>query len=303
MESCFPLAHVGARRFPCAMLNLQTLKIEPFAEHLATRYEATFGTLFPEQVDFLRLAAHLALENIANGDMLYHNVDHTIMVTMVGLEIIRGKHLHEGRVSSEDGLNYLLALLCHDIGYVKGACAKDEKGRFDDGKGALVEIPETGTCALLTPYHVDRSKQFFRERFKGYDFVNFDLVTECIDRTRFPVPEGDQYQIVDDLPGLTRAADLVGQLGDPEYLCKTPALFYEFEELGRNEEIGCSSPGDLRRGYAQFFWEVAHRYVEGAVELLRLTQEGKEWISRLHSHVFECEHFLLSKDGGTELIG
>ncbi|SVD82972.1 uncharacterized protein METZ01_LOCUS435826, partial [marine metagenome] len=193
------------------MLNLQTLKIEPFAEHLANRFESTFGTMFHEQVDFLRLAAHLTLENIANGDMLYHNVDHTIMVTMVGLEIIRGKHLHDGRVDPEDGLNYLLALLCHDVGYVKGACGKDEKERFDDGKGSLVEIPSTGTCAVLTPYHVDRSKQFVRERFNSYDFVNFDLVSECIDRTRFPVPAGDKHQTIDDLPGLARAADLVGQ--------------------------------------------------------------------------------------------
>ena len=91
------------------MLNLQTLKIEPFTEHLVSGYEATFGTLHPEYVDFLRLASSLALENIANGDMLYHNVDHSIMVTMVGLEIIRGKHLYEGRVSPEDALNYLLA--------------------------------------------------------------------------------------------------------------------------------------------------------------------------------------------------
>lgn len=279
------------------MLNLQTLKIDPFAEHLAAGYESTFGTLFPEKVDFLRLAARLALENIANGDMLYHNVDHTIMVSMVGLEIIRGKHLHEGYVSPEDGLNYLLAVLCHDVGYVKGACVKDEQDRFDDGKGGMIEVSETGTCALLTRCHVDRSKQFVRERFERYDLVNLDLVTECIDRTRFPVPEGEENQGTSDLPGLTRAADLVGQLGDPEYLRKIPALFYEFEELGRNPEIGCKSPGDLRRGYAQFFWEVAHRYVEDAVELLRLTQEGKEWISRLHSHVFECEHFLRQSSG------
>ena len=279
------------------MLNLQTLKIEPFAEHLADGYESTFGTLYPEKVDFLRLATHLALENIANGDMLYHNVDHTIMVTMVGLEIIRGKRLREGYVNPDDGLNYLLALLCHDIGYVKGVCLKDHSDRVDDGKGGMLEVSRAGTCALLTPVHVDRSKQFVRECFDHSDLVNLDLIAECIERTRFPVPQGDEFQDTADLPGLTRAADLVGQLGDPEYLRKIPALFYEFEELGRNPDIGCDSPGDLRRGYAQFFWEVAHRYVEDAVELLRLTQEGKEWVSRLHSHVFECEHFLGQSSG------
>jgi hypothetical protein len=54
-----PLAHVGTGRFSIRMLNLQTLKIEPFTEHLVSGYEATFGTLHPEYVDFLRLASSL----------------------------------------------------------------------------------------------------------------------------------------------------------------------------------------------------------------------------------------------------
>ena len=72
--------------------------------------------------------------------------------------------------------------------------------------------------------------------------------------------------------------------------------FYEFEELGLNKMMGCSSPGELRKGYAHFFWGVVHKYVEDGVNLLQVTQEGKEWISRLHSHVFECEHFILGDD-------
>lgn len=50
-------------------------------------------------------------------------------------------------------------------------------------------------------------------------------------------------------------------------------------------------------GMPIFFGECAQvKYVEDGVSLLQGTQEGKEWISRLHSHVFECEHFLLGKD-------
>lgn len=280
------------------MLNLQTLKIEPFTELLIKSYELTFGNLHPEYINFLNMASSISLENIANGDMLYHNVDHTIMVTSVGQEIIRGKHLFEGGFSAETGLNYLLALLCHDVGFVKGACKKDDlaKSLFDNGEGEMIHIPETGTCALLQPYHVSRGKLFVRERFDNFEFVDLDLVTDCIERTRFPVPEGKSHQRTDDLAGLARAADLIGQLGDPEYLHKIPALFYEFEELGINQTMGCKSPGSLRRGYAHFFWGVVHKYVEDGVSLLQVTQEGKEWISRLHSHVFECEHFILSED-------
>lgn len=280
------------------MLNLQTLKIIPFTELLSNSYELTFGNLHPEYINFLKLASSISLENIANGDMLYHNVDHTIMVTSVGQEIIRGKHLFEGGFSAKDGLNYILALLCHDVGFVKGACKKDDlkNSLFDDGEGSMIEIPESGTCSLLQPYHVCRSKLFVRERFDNFEFIDLDLVTNCIERTRFPVPEKEEYQTTNDLPGLARAADLIGQLGDPEYLHKIPALFYEFEELGLNKMMGCSSPGELRKGYAHFFWGVVHKYVEDGVNLLQVTQEGKEWISRLHSHVFECEHFILGDD-------
>ena len=94
---------------------------------------------------------------------------------------------------------------------------------------------------------------------------------------------------------MTRAADLIAQLGDPEYLRKIPALFYEFEELEMTEEMGYCTPGELRNGYAPFFWEEVHGYIEDAMRLLQITQEGKEWISRLHSHIFECEHYLRKK--------
>ena len=137
-----------------------------------------------------------------------------------------------------------------------------------------------------------RSQVFVREHFYHQNLIDLNLVCACIERTQFPVPRGKRHQRTSDLPGLTRAADLIGQLGDPEYLRKIPALFYEFEELGMNKEMGYGTPGELRTGYAPFFWEEVHGYIEDAMRLLQITQEGKEWISRLHSHIFECEHFI-----------
>jgi hypothetical protein len=54
-----------------------------------------------------------------------------------------------------------------------------------------------------------------------------------------------------------RAADLIGQLADPHYLRKLPALFYEFLETGTAARLGYNTPGDLRDGYPAFFWQVA----------------------------------------------
>lgn len=272
------------------MLNIQDLKISPFAKKLTEYYTLTYGSYKPEICETIHWAAHLALENIANCDMLYHNIDHTIMVTLAGQEILRGKQLNEGQLGPDEWLTYTLATLFHDIGYVKGVCRKDKFGKFDNGLGEIVELSEKGTAAVLTPYHVERSKLFIKERFGGHPSIDFKKIMDCIEMTRFPVPNLKSHKVTSNLPGLTRAADFIGQLGDPNYLLKIPALYYEFDEIGSNEALGYKCPADFRKSYASFFWNVVRPYIEAAIHYLKVTQEGKQWISNLHSHVFDSEH-------------
>ena len=111
-----------------------------------------------------------------------------------------------------------------------------------------------------------------------------------IERTRFPVPDDADHQGTADYPGLVRAADLIGQLGDPQHLRKLPALFYAFAETGVNATLGFTSPDDLRYDYPAFFWQVAHRYIQDGLRYLRVTQAGKQWIAHLYAHVFAVEH-------------
>ena len=54
---------------------------------------------------------------------------------------------------------------------------------------------------------------------------------------------------------MLRAADLIGQLGDPNYLRKSNALFYEFEEIGLNKTLGYETPADVVYKYPQFYWK------------------------------------------------
>ena len=275
------------------MLNLHRLLIHHFVKELKDAYRRTYGLMEPELGNFLEWAGYLALENIANTDILYHNIEHTIMVTLVGQAILQGKHLREGGTSPGDWLHFVMALLCHDIGYVKGVCRQDGQGRYATGIGdATVTIPPEGTDAALTPYHVDRSKLFVRERFGGQlqNIVNIKVVNDYIEMTRFPIPDGEFYKDTKGYRGLARAADFIGQLGDPNYLRKIPALYYEFEETGANIEIGYKSPGDMRRKFTKFYYGVVRPHIQDALAYLRVTQEGKQWIANLNSHVFEVEH-------------
>eukprot|EP01027_Heterolobosea_sp_BB2_P010272 GEZU01015099.1.p1 GENE.GEZU01015099.1~~GEZU01015099.1.p1 ORF type:complete len:114 (-),score=14.67 GEZU01015099.1:2-343(-) len=85
----------------------------------------TPGGMKENYAEIIEWAASSILEVISSTDALYHNIEHTIFVTLVGQEILRGKHIREGHVSCEDWLHFIISLLCHDIGYVKGVCRND----------------------------------------------------------------------------------------------------------------------------------------------------------------------------------
>ena len=275
------------------MLNIQKIIIEEFAGSLEAEYRRNFGVVKPEFGSIIAWAARLALENIGNSDMLYHNVEHTMLVTSAGKHILIGKHLSEGGVSPEDWLNFMLALLFHDVGYVRGVCRADSAPLYASGvDGGTIELPEGSTDAALTPHHVSRSQLFIRERFGGKNIpgMNVEMICECIEMTRFPPPKEPEYAATATYAGLVRAADFIGQLGDPNYFRKVPALYYEFEQIGLNPKLGYRHPGDMHKGYAGFFWKVVRPYLSDAVRYLRVTHGGKQWVANLQSHVFEVEH-------------
>ena len=275
------------------MINVQQLVIDQFTSSLDKCYQQTYGLMKPELGGAIAWGGRLALENIGNSDMLYHNVEHTMLVTAVGQEILLGKHLCEGGVKPADWLNFMMALLFHDVGYVRGVCRLDSGIRHATGLGdETVELPPGSTDAALSPYHVSRSQQFVRERFGASMLGDFqpEVIASYIEMTRFPSPDRPEYKPTRTYAGLVRAADFIGQLGDPNYLRKIPALYYEFEQLGLNQKLGYKNPEDMRKNYAKFYWKVVSPYIQDALKYLKSTLQGKQWIANLHSHVFEVEH-------------
>ena len=108
--------------------------------------------------------------------------------------------------------------------------------------------------------------------------------------TRFPPSPESKTEDGDILPRLVQAADLIGQLGDPMYARKVNALFYEFEEVGMNKQLGYSSPADLVDKYPEFFWNCVSMHLDEGTKYLNLTVSGRQWIANLHHHVLCAEN-------------
>lgn len=271
------------------------LIIDSFIQKLKESYHESFGLLEPEYPSITAFVARLVLENLANSDAPYHNMEHTILVTDVGLTILKGRHIATGDLSPHDWLHSVIALLCHDIGYLKCVIKGDTNTAFIiDEQGNTATLKRGSTDASLAPWHVDRSKLFVKNWFTDKEKLDEHLIMDMIELTRFPVPNKTFYEQTDSLAGLVRAADLIGQMGDVHYLRKSAALFSEFQEIGTAQTLGYETAADLRENYPSFFWKNVAPVIQPAVEYLKRTHEGRIWLSSLYSHVFAEEHVLQS---------
>jgi hypothetical protein len=276
-------------------VNITELLINQLVDEVTSGYTATFGSLHRDYCEILEWTATMVMEIISRTDALYHNMEHTLFVTLVGQEMLRGKHIKEGGITPDIWLNSMISFMCHDIGYIKGVCLDDDikNNKYAIGVGERICFDDgASTDAILTPYHVNRGKLFIAERFKNVAFVDVETVQRNIEFTRFPVPDTDDqmYNPLDPIPFIVRAADLVGQLADPRYLQKIPALFYEFEETGTNSKLGYKTPYDLKKIYPKFYWEKVHKFVKECLVYLGHTRKGRQYASQLYAHVFVVEH-------------
>jgi len=159
-----------------------------------------------------------------------------------------------------------------------------------DAAGRKVKLPRGASDAALLQYHVDRSKLYIMERIQGIAELDAVRIARAVEGSRFPSSMPAEVERIDEEVALLRAADLIGQLADINYLRKTSALFAEFRETGANEKLGYQTPDDLRAAYPAFFWKAVCPYIGDALRYLRVTQEGKQWIANLYAHVFSEEH-------------
>lgn len=273
------------------MITVPELAAEALGSFLAEHMERRFGATDAVLIEAIPSAARLALDCIGNSDALYHNVEHTMLATLVGYDIMRGRALLTQTCAS-DFAHVIAACLFHDIGFVRGILAGDSPdGYVTDARGGKTKLERGSSDAALMPYHVDRSKLFVLDRIANSELLDAERIARAIEYTRFPsVPDPEDPGNEEGL--LVRAADLIGQLGDPHYLRKVNALYYEFEEVGMNRQLGYSSPADLTDKYPQFYWNSVSEHIQTAIRYLNVSSSGRQWIASLYSNVFRAERDL-----------
>lgn len=262
--------------------------------YVQTGYTFLYPNAPQRYADIVGEIGHNVLGMIARSDAPYHDLDHTIQVVLVGQEILQGKQRAEGGITPAAWLNFIVALICHDVGFCRGACRDDQlyERRYTTGlPHRRITLNAGATDASLSAFHVDRGKLFVTEQFRHHGWLDVTQVNHCIERTRFPVstPANAPRSESLDLAGLARAADLIGQLADPCYLNKLNDLFQEFRETGTHRAMGYHQPEELRANYPRFYWNTVSQYVVHGVRYLELSPQGQSILANLYGNVATVE--------------
>lgn len=182
-------------------------------------------------------------------DTAYHDLGHTLQATLCWARLIVQRNLAGAQpgVTPAQFRTGLIAILMHDIGYLK------EAGDTDGTGAKFTFVHERRSCEMALEHLLAKGWPL-REIFTVQHLISCTGPLTLIDSIPFYGPD-------DRLLGQSVCtADYLGQMSDPAYVAKLRALFNEFCES--DDHRGIPPQKRLFRSYDQLirqtpaFWDV-----------------------------------------------
>ena len=273
---------VDTKDLPAVRRVVAEIYQELFPSGLATFIETTFrwvtDAFAGNYGDFQRI------------DAKYHDLEHTLQVTLAFARLLRGYHRARATPSlSQRGFELgLVAILLHDTGYLKQRSDTE------------------GTGAKYTLVHVSRSADFAAAflRDKGFSAPEIKSVQNMIRCTGvnadlIAIPFSSDLERV--IGYALASADLVGQMAAPDYIAKLGILYQEFEEANRYagkpaDSVMFKSADELRSRTPQFWESYVRPKIENDFRGLYRFLEGSDgrnvYIERIEANIARLQQEL-----------
>src|SRR6202795_5188249 len=108
---------------------ITALAANKLSKFLTKDFRRIFGPAHDDVAERMGSLARSTIECLGRSDALYHNFEHTLLVTMVGRDILQGLALSQ-RIEPADYGHLIVACLLHDIGYIRGILSGDTETEF-----------------------------------------------------------------------------------------------------------------------------------------------------------------------------
>jgi len=270
--------------------NPREIVIAEFLEYLGAAYRETYGAAEPAVALATIEIARAALTPIARCNALYHDLDHSVGVTQIGIEIMKSRQVRDGDVRPIDWLHVVGALVCFTVGFVPGVVDGDGPDELRiDAEGRMKARPKGATDAWIWPHAIDRAQMFVRRRFASHPLIDAERLCKSLRHGRFPPPEAPESD-PRSFAALFRASYYIGSVANPRFFSRLRALFLELGEAGFAAPAGLDSAAKFRAGYVGAFWTHIWPHAKPGVDYLRLTSSGRQWLAIMQAHLLSEQH-------------
>jgi hypothetical protein len=186
----------------------------------------------------------------------YHDLRHTLQVFLTTARLLDGYNLEKAFLPESLALSLLQAALLHDTGYIQE------------------EWDTEGTGARYGREHEERSVEFLHRHGEVFEIEGEDLqivarLIRSTDLKRDFAALGFASREERSAAAILATADLLGQMGDREYLEKLLFLYYEFREAG---VPGYETEFDILRKTRDFYGTIRDRLEVAYLAAYRLVQ-------------------------------
>jgi len=271
------------------MFRPSDILIDSFIDHLKATFDDIYGDGPPDHCATAVTVARMSLSRIARSDALYFDVEHAINSTMVGLEMLYGRIARNGFFSSRDWVHVVSALLCANVGMVRGALAGDRENEcVIDATGKTIVLAPGATDAALWLHASMRSALFVQQNFQGHRVIDPEALSVTIEKssvlTRSDNPQAGSNRAI------VHAALIIGILANPGFETKLPQFYLVAEEAGVSDFLGFDDIVGVRTGLAKHFWNNLYTNIGDGIQLLDQTGHGRTLLSSMYSHLLVSEH-------------
>ena len=266
------------------MINYTEIAMSEFSKAVDEVFSSNNITK-AEVISIVKQMSRISFSRFSKSDSLYFSLDHVLNSGKIGLEIIYSIMSKNGTVRDGTIINLMASILFCNIGIIKGVLPTDQIGRYLTSEDNYLKSSNDGTGSELWKYKKFRSKSFLQSSAYLTAILNEEILSDAIDCSDIFEQNEDKKTNYGMVQQYSRAAQVITLMSSSNYRRSITELFYSAEEGGVLDAVLCTSIGDFRQKFPQFFWNTLFPDIAETVLVLRETDRGRDIISQVYAHL------------------
>ena len=266
------------------MMNFTLIAKNEFEKQLADSIEYQNSDVLAA-LDIVRNMSLISFTRFAKSSSLYFSLNHTLSASIIGLQVLNAMRCRYGVVRPAQMLNLMASVLFCNIGVIRGVLDDDDGDKQRLNSEEIRIVNQNFTDSILWKHKSFRSRKFIQNISFLDTNVNLEIVGRAIEYSDFSKSRVALDSDVGEIAKYARAIQIIALMSDQNYDRRLVEFYLSLKEAGLLEETIFGSLEEFRDKWVQYFWERLYPVVGEEILLLRETNEGRNIVSQMYSHL------------------